>query len=60
MILNESPEEQRAAHYKWLEDVAIRILCVFALDKVGDFAFDQVVAPVGHYRLYNIIITIAF
>ncbi|CAG8552936.1 1718_t:CDS:10, partial [Gigaspora rosea] len=28
------------------EDVAIRLLCVFALDRFGDFVSDQVVAPV--------------
>ena len=35
-----------AAHHAWCEDLAVRLLCVFALDRLGDFVFDQVVAPV--------------
>ncbi|XP_059483347.1 TATA-binding protein-associated factor 172-like isoform X1 [Neocloeon triangulifer] len=34
------------AHEAWLEDVALRIVCVLALDRFGDFVSDQVVAPV--------------
>ena len=30
----------------WLQDLALRICCVLALDKFGDFVSDQVVAPV--------------
>lgn len=30
----------------WLVDMALKALCVLALDKFGDFLFDQVVAPV--------------
>ncbi|RWS27685.1 TATA-binding protein-associated factor 172-like protein [Leptotrombidium deliense] len=30
----------------WLEDLALRLFCVLALDKFGDFISDQVVAPV--------------
>ncbi len=30
----------------WLEDLCIRVLCVLALDRFGDFVSDQVVAPV--------------
>ncbi|GIY32713.1 TATA-binding protein-associated factor 172 [Caerostris extrusa] len=30
----------------WLEDLALRLTCVLALDKFGDFISDQVVAPV--------------
>ncbi|GJQ72210.1 hypothetical protein Trydic_g3301 [Trypoxylus dichotomus] len=33
-------------HQIWLEDMAIRLLCVLALDKFGDFVSDSVVAPV--------------
>nr|XP_029525639.1 TATA-binding protein-associated factor 172-like isoform X3 [Oncorhynchus nerka] len=33
-------------HQEWLEDVVIRLLCVFALDRFGDFVSDEVVAPV--------------
>lgn len=35
-----------AEHSAWAEDFAVRLLCVFALDRLGDFVFDQVVAPV--------------
>lgn len=34
------------AHQEWLEDAALRLLCVLALDRFGDFVSDQVVAPV--------------
>ena len=33
-------------HQHWLEDVAIRLLCVLGLDRFGDFVSDQVTAPV--------------
>lgn len=33
-------------HQIWLEDIAIRLLCVLALDRFGDFVSDAVVAPV--------------
>ncbi|CAG8762697.1 5269_t:CDS:2, partial [Acaulospora morrowiae] len=39
-------EENEIRNNKWLEDVAIRLLCVFALDRFGDYVSDQVVAPV--------------
>lgn len=39
-------EEQEEAHNYWLEDAALRLLCVLALDRFGDFVSDQVVAPV--------------
>ncbi|KAF9583392.1 TATA-binding protein-associated factor mot1, partial [Lunasporangiospora selenospora] len=41
-----SRAENDARHNEWLEDVAIRLLCVFSLDRFGDFVSDQVVAPV--------------
>ncbi|KAI9288630.1 hypothetical protein BC943DRAFT_288000 [Umbelopsis sp. AD052] len=34
------------AHNQWLEDVAIRLLCLFILDRFADFVSDQVVCPV--------------
>lgn len=37
---------QRVQNKRWLEDVAIRLVCVIALDRFGDFASDQVMAPV--------------
>jgi TATA-binding protein-associated factor len=39
-------DEQEEAHNSWLEDAALRLLCVLALDRFGDFVSDQVVAPV--------------
>lgn len=39
-------DEQNEAHDCWLEDLALRLLCVLALDRFGDFVSDQVVAPV--------------
>ncbi|XP_027030782.2 TATA-binding protein-associated factor 172 [Tachysurus fulvidraco] len=42
-----STSEQLAQqHQDWLEDLVIRLLCVFALDRFGDFVSDEVVAPV--------------
>jgi len=34
------------SHSSWLEDIVLRIVCVLALDRFGDFVSDQVVAPV--------------
>ncbi|RZF48832.1 hypothetical protein LSTR_LSTR003212 [Laodelphax striatellus] len=33
-------------HQYWLEDVSLRLVCVLALDRFGDYVSDQVVAPV--------------
>ncbi|XP_049802115.1 TATA-binding protein-associated factor 172 [Schistocerca nitens] len=41
-----SHSEQEEYHEMWLEDMALRLLCVLALDRFGDFVSDQVVAPV--------------
>lgn len=41
-----SKDDQMTAHNFWLEDIALRLLCVIALDRFGDFVADQVVAPV--------------
>ncbi|XP_060522113.1 TATA-binding protein-associated factor 172 [Cylas formicarius] len=41
-----SPEQNETYHQIWLEDVSIRLLCVLALDRFGDFVSDAVVAPV--------------
>ncbi|GAM29011.1 hypothetical protein SAMD00019534_121870 [Acytostelium subglobosum LB1] len=40
------PELIETINTLWLEDFAIRLLCVIALDRFGDFVSDQVVAPV--------------
>lgn len=44
--INMTSEEMEQAHQEWLEDMALRLLCVLALDRFGDFVSDQVVAPV--------------
>ncbi|KAI8150160.1 hypothetical protein BJV82DRAFT_586077 [Fennellomyces sp. T-0311] len=41
-----SKDANETLHNAWLEDVAIRLLCVFALDRFADFVSDQVVCPV--------------
>lgn len=30
------------ANIEWLEDTALKLLCVFALDRFGDFVSDEV------------------
>ncbi|XP_016996631.3 TATA-binding protein-associated factor 172 [Drosophila takahashii] len=42
----QSREQMDEAHSRWLEDAALRLLCVLCLDRFGDFVSDQVVAPV--------------
>ncbi|XP_076043200.1 histone acetyltransferase 1 isoform X2 [Oratosquilla oratoria] len=39
-------EQMESCHQAWLEDIAVRMVCVLALDRFGDFVSDQVVAPV--------------
>lgn len=39
-------EQMEQYHQAWLEDMAVRLVCVLALDRFGDFVSDQVVAPV--------------
>ncbi|PSR84037.1 hypothetical protein PHLCEN_2v5539 [Hermanssonia centrifuga] len=39
-------EENEIGHEKWCNDLAIKFLCIFVLDRFGDFVSDQVVAPV--------------
>ena len=41
-----APEKMAQHHARWIEDMAIRLLCVCALDHFGDFVTDEVVAPV--------------
>ncbi|XP_033118487.1 TATA-binding protein-associated factor 172-like [Anneissia japonica] len=38
--------QQDELNQAWLEDIALRLLCVLALDRFGDFVSDEVVAPV--------------
>lgn len=35
-------------HQEWIEDLIIRLLCVFALDRFGDFVSDEVSAEYPH------------
>ncbi len=42
----QTADQRQRAHADWLEDTALRLLCVLALDRFGDFISDQVVAPV--------------
>lgn len=37
-----SPEENARAHEEWCNHLAARLLCVFVLDRFGDFVSDQV------------------
>ena len=41
-----APKKIHALHDGWMEDMAIRLICVCALDHFGDFVTDEVVAPV--------------
>jgi TATA-binding protein-associated factor len=38
--------ENDACHERWCNALAAKLLCVFTLDRFGDFVSDQVVAPV--------------
>ncbi|TFK76566.1 SNF2 superfamily chromatin remodeling protein [Pluteus cervinus] len=46
MRANATNEENELSHEKWCNDLAAQFLCVFVLDRFGDFVSDQVVAPV--------------
>ena len=48
MHAGSSAAECASHNQAWLGDIASRLLCVFALDRFGDFASDQAVAPVTH------------
>ncbi|XP_032679207.1 TATA-binding protein-associated factor 172 [Odontomachus brunneus] len=39
-------EEMKESHHRWITDAALRLLCVLGLDRFGDFVSDQVIAPV--------------
>ena len=39
-------DENLVAHERWCNDLAVKFLCIFVLDRFGDFVSDQVVAPV--------------
>lgn len=38
----------------WLTDVAIRLLCVFALDRFADFVSDQVITTISLAHSYSL------
>ncbi len=46
-------EENEIAHEKWCNDLAIKFLCIFVLDRFGDFVSDQVCSI---YEWLNILI----
>ncbi|KAI0927991.1 hypothetical protein AcW2_004145 [Taiwanofungus camphoratus] len=46
MRVDSSWEDNQIAHERWCNDLAVKFLCVFVLDRFGDFVSDQVVAPV--------------
>ncbi|EGN96198.1 hypothetical protein SERLA73DRAFT_170610 [Serpula lacrymans var. lacrymans S7.3] len=39
-------EDNASDHERWCNDLAAKLLCVFVLDRFGDFVSDQVIAPV--------------
>lgn len=45
-VLGKSQDQNDECNRAWLEDLACRLCCVFALDRFGDYVADQVVAPV--------------
>src|SRR5215469_8179769 len=45
-IYGKSREENNVLNRKWLDDLACRCLCVFMLDRFGDYISDNVVAPI--------------
>uniref|UniRef100_A0A3B4VC35 B-TFIID TATA-box binding protein associated factor 1 n=1 Tax=Seriola dumerili TaxID=41447 RepID=A0A3B4VC35_SERDU len=45
-LVGSTGEQMLRQHQEWIEDLVIRLLCVFALDRFGDFVSDEVVAPV--------------
>ncbi|KAJ1798610.1 TATA-binding protein-associated factor mot1 [Coemansia sp. RSA 2399] len=45
-VAGASAAENNKRNQRFLEDVSVRLLCVFTLDRFGDFVSDHVVAPV--------------
>ncbi|EJD46099.1 SNF2 superfamily chromatin remodeling protein [Auricularia subglabra TFB-10046 SS5] len=46
MQSGQSAADNEIAHEKWCNDLAAKLLCIFVLDRFGDFVSDQVIAPV--------------
>ncbi|CAK1547449.1 unnamed protein product [Leptosia nina] len=57
--LPDTPEQLKEWHEEWLEDMALRLLSVLALDRFGDFVSDQVVAPVRETCAQTLGVTLA-
>ncbi|KUL90479.1 hypothetical protein ZTR_00231 [Talaromyces verruculosus] len=45
-LLGKSRTENDLLNRQWLDDLACRLLCVFMLDRFGDYISDNVVAPI--------------
>ncbi|CAO1617092.1 unnamed protein product [Parajaminaea phylloscopi] len=45
-LLVPSPEANDERKAKWSEDAAVKLICLLCLDRLSDFVFDQVIAPV--------------
>ena len=45
-LLGKSRKENDLLNKQWLDDLACRLLCVFMLDRFGDYISDNVVAPI--------------
>jgi TATA-binding protein-associated factor len=45
-LLGKSRKENDLLNRQWLDDLACRLLCVFMLDRFGDYISDNVVAPI--------------
>lgn len=45
-LYGKSGAENDVLNRKWLDDLACRLLCVFMLDRFGDYISDNVVAPI--------------
>ncbi|PGH20438.1 hypothetical protein AJ80_03584 [Polytolypa hystricis UAMH7299] len=45
-LRGKSKSENDALNRRWLNDLACRLLCVFLLDRFGDYISDNVVAPI--------------
>ncbi|KAJ2617064.1 TATA-binding protein-associated factor mot1 [Coemansia sp. RSA 1365] len=45
-IVGRNAKDNLQRNQKFLEDVCVRLVCVFTLDRFGDFVSDHVVAPV--------------
>ena len=41
-----TPDENASLHSRWTNHLAVKLLCIFVLDRFSDFVSDQVVAPV--------------